>query len=136
MNDSKKSSICLSLALILLSVAGPVLGARLMAEDQLANTTAGSAAAAQDGMVHLQFDHPLNHGGYVSGDGSLSVQQAITNYSAAQLYLSDSAQSNLRALVNINAVNSPVQVLLNLNVNINSSVGQLRQFNLFTPAAP
>jgi hypothetical protein len=46
------------------------------------------------------------------------------------LSLNGNAQQNLSSLVNINAVNSQVNVLLNLNVNINSTVGTLTQANL------
>jgi hypothetical protein len=46
------------------------------------------------------------------------------------LALSDNAQSGLQSLVNINAVNSAVNVLLNLNVSIDSSVGAINQMNL------
>ena len=43
--------------------------------------------------------------------------------------MSGQAQQNLNALVNIAAVNSSVQVLMNLNVNINSRVGSVSQGN-------
>jgi hypothetical protein len=37
--------------------------------------------------------------------------------------------------VNINAVNSQITVLLNLNISIDSSVGTLNQLNVQTAAA-
>jgi hypothetical protein len=40
------------------------------------------------------------------------------------------AQQNLSSLININAVNSNINVLLNLNVNLNSTVGTLTQANM------
>jgi hypothetical protein len=40
------------------------------------------------------------------------------------------AQQNLSSLININAVNSNINVLLNLNVNLNSTVGTLTQTNM------
>jgi hypothetical protein len=46
------------------------------------------------------------------------------------LSLNGNAQQNLSSLVNINAVNSKINVLLNLNVNINSTVSTLTQSNL------
>jgi hypothetical protein len=46
------------------------------------------------------------------------------------LTLSGNAQQNLNSIININAVNSKVNVLLNLNVNINSTVGSVLQSNL------
>jgi len=54
----------------------------------------------------------------------------ITSNSTGTLSLSGGAQQNLSSLVNINAVNSNINVLLNLNVNINSTVGTLTQSNL------
>ena len=50
--------------------------------------------------------------------------------SAAILILRDNAQGNLRSLINVNAVNSLIQVLVNLNININSTVGSVQQINL------
>jgi hypothetical protein len=44
--------------------------------------------------------------------------------------LGGNAQQNLSSLININAVNSTINVLLNLNVNINSTVGTILQSNL------
>ena len=46
------------------------------------------------------------------------------------LTLNGQAQQSLSYLVNINAVNSNIQVLLNLNVNISSTVGSVMQSNL------
>jgi hypothetical protein len=46
------------------------------------------------------------------------------------LSLNGGAQQNLSSLVNINAVNSNINVLLNLNVNLNSTVGTVSQSNL------
>ena len=46
------------------------------------------------------------------------------------LIIDNGAQNNLSALVNLNAVNSEVTVLLNLNIAINSVVGEIRQINI------
>ena len=46
------------------------------------------------------------------------------------LMIRDNAQGSLKSFININAVNAPVQILLNLNVNIESRVGTLKQFNV------
>lgn len=53
-----------------------------------------------------------------------------TGTSVGTLTLNGSAQQNLSSLININAVNSKVNVLLNLNVNINSTVGTIIQTNI------
>ena len=62
----------------------------------------------------------------VSVDGELIVVPLYNSYETSSLQLSDNAQSNLRSLININAVNSPIQVLLNLNINVNSNIQQIK----------
>jgi hypothetical protein len=52
------------------------------------------------------------------------------NTTTGTLNLTASAQQNLSSLININAVNSTINVLLNLNININSTVGTILQSNL------
>jgi hypothetical protein len=72
-------------------------------------TAGGMTAGLSDGIVKFQGSVPTKNG-------------LVT--------LSGGAQQNLTSLVNINAVNSNVNVLLNLNVNINSTVGTITQTNL------
>ena len=71
--------------------------------------------------------------GLVQGIGSLVVQPAsnsTTTTTPGTVNLGGNAQQNLSSLININAVNSTINVLLNLNVNINSTVGSILQSNL------
>lgn len=71
--------------------------------------------------------------GLVTGVGSLVVQapsSSTTNTTTGTLNLSGNAQQNLSSLININAVNSTINVLLNLNININSTIGTVLQSNL------
>jgi hypothetical protein len=93
-------------------------------------TAGGMTAGLSDGVVRFQGSVPTKNG-LVTGAGTLAV---LTSPLAAQnqgtLTLSGGAQQNLTSLVNINAVNSNVNVLLNLNVNINSTVGTITQTNL------
>ena len=64
-------------------------------------------------------------------DGTLSVSgQPLADVPTGLLIIDNGAQNNLRALVNLNAVNSEVTVLLNLNISINSVVGDVRQINI------
>ncbi len=53
----------------------------------------------------------------------------IFDYSQHTVTLADQAQQNLTSLVNIVAVNSAVQVMLNINVAIDSNVGSVTQGN-------
>jgi hypothetical protein len=71
--------------------------------------------------------------GLVSGVGSLVIQaptNSTTNTTTGTINLGGSAQQNLSSLININAVNSTINVLLNLNINIDSTVGTILQNNL------
>lgn len=93
-------------------------------------TAAGIAATASNGVVKFQGEVPTPNG-LVSSAGSLSVQNAANaGTSIGSLTLNGNAQQNLSSLININAVNSKINVLLNLNVNINSTVGTIIQSNL------
>jgi len=135
--------------LILLGSAGPTLAgaqapakagmqnhpqtkAKPLSDAALDQVTAGSISAGiSDGVVHFQGQAPTPNG-LVSSSGTLALQSGpiggTTNMGT--LNLNGNAQQNLSSLVNINAVNSKINVLLNLNVNINSTVGTLTQSNL------
>ncbi len=93
---------------------------------QLSNTS--------EGMTRFTFQH--EGAKKIEGSGDLSVvkQSALTDPSLLinnnnSLILRDNAQNHLSSIVNVNAVNSAVQVLLNLNININSQVGSMLQGN-------
>lgn len=97
--------------------------------------TGFSVAPTTTGGIDFTFDEKTKDGTPISGSGNLAIEQKETAHnsgeieSTANLSLNDSAQENLRALVNVNSVESAIQVLLNLNVNINSVVGSLDQSN-------
>lgn len=93
-------------------------------------TAAGITANAANGVVNFQGETATPNG-LVSSTGSLAMSSGpITGMSVGTLTLNGSAQQNLSSLININAVNSKVNVLLNLNVNINSTVGTIIQTNI------
>ena len=84
------------------------------------------------GVINFTGEVPTANG-LVSGIGSLVVQPAsssTTTTTTGTVNLGGNAQQNLSSLININAVNSTINVLLNLNVNINSTVGTILQSNL------
>jgi len=92
-------------------------------------TAAGISANMTKGVVNFQGQVPTANG-LVTGAGSLAVQSGpVSGTTLGSLSLNGNAQQNLSSLVNINAVNSKINVLLNLNVNINSTVGTLTQSN-------
>lgn len=57
---------------------------------------------------------------------------SIMDMSSHSIYVGDQAQQNMTTLVNILAINSQIQVMLNLNVSINSTVGSVSQSNTGT----
>jgi hypothetical protein len=101
-----------------------------MSDAALDKVTAGTVTAGvSDGVVKFQGQTPTPNG-LVSSSGSLALQGGTLNSTTGTLSISGNAQQNLSSLVNISAVNSKINVLMNLNVNINSTVGTLTQSNL------
>jgi hypothetical protein len=98
-----------------------------------AGGTGGSAsfsAGLNNGVVQFQGQVPTGNG-LVAGAGTMSfLNGPINTTNNGSINISDNAQQNLTSLVNITAVNSNISVLLNLNVNINSTVGTLTQSNI------
>lgn len=115
---------------IALSASPNVDAGELLADDELAVITAGTAEDAySDGRVAIDLEKVTGRGTRIGALGELTVVVNPTDINTAVLHLEDNAQGNLRALVSTNAVNSPVQVLINLNVNVNSRVDVLNQVN-------
>jgi hypothetical protein len=94
-------------------------------------TAGGVSATVSNGVVQFQGSAETANG-LVSGAGTLAVLTGplTSNTTNGTLTLNGNAQQNLSSLVNINAVNSNINVLLNLTVNMNSSVGTVVQSNL------
>jgi hypothetical protein len=96
-------------------------------------TAAGvTARVTPSGVINFSGAVPTANG-LVSGIGSLVIQpvsNSTTTTTTGSVNLGGNAQQNLSSLININAVNSTINVLLNLNVNINSTVGSILQSNL------
>jgi len=88
-------------------------------------TAAGLDVQLLDGKVDFAFDSGTKFANHVSASGSLDYgATALPNgciaesCSFATLNMATGAQSNLSSLVNIVAVNSLINVLLNLNINV------------------
>ena len=110
-----------------------------LSDVELDRVTAGTSAVdAADDLVKFAATKATASGRTVTTEGSFRVLDAVTQSTLGMLILQDSAQGNLRSLININAVNSSVNVLLNLNITIDSEVGTLNQLNLngLLPSAP
>ena len=105
-----------------------------MSDAALAKVTAagpGVSATVTNGVVDFQGSD-LTNNGLVTANGTLAVLSgpAVSTTNIGSLSLNGSAQQNLSSVININAVNSTISVLLNLNVNLNSTVGTVMQSNL------
>ena len=98
-------------------------------DQELDFITAGSANMDYDSIEALARV-PIRYSSRKGNvDGEAIVLPLSTFNETASLELMDNAQSNLRSLININAVNSPVQVLLNLNINVHSTIDKVIQLN-------
>ena len=104
-------------------------GLEELTDEDLNAVTAGNVDPAYESVEALTRI-PFH---YTSGKGKIDGEVFVlpmANYNnLGTLQLTDNAQSNLRSLINVNAVNSPVQILLNLNININSTIGNINQLN-------
>jgi len=115
---------------LLLAMSAPARTAEVLDDEQLQQITAGTAGAVtEDGRLRFDLNKTTGRGTAIGAAGDVSLNTGSAAFSTGVLQLQDDAQGNLRALVNTNAVNSAVQVLINLNVNINSRVDVLNQVN-------
>src|SRR5690348_14607511 len=104
-------------------------GKHVLTDQEMDQVCAGGVDATMTGNVLSFAGQTAN--GQVSGAGTVEVRTAAEqNATSGVLILQDSAQSGSKSFIGINSVNSQIQVLLNLNVNINSTVGSLTQTNL------
>lgn len=127
----KHSTRALATALLAFH-AGATFAAEPLSDDALDAITAGTAPEAAEALKTVGFkaSHTTRSGKEVAADGTLTIDPSVQRSTTGSLTISDNAQSNLRSLVNINAVNSPVNVLLNINLSINSQIGELKQLNV------
>ncbi|AHK80806.1 hypothetical protein M911_15825 [Ectothiorhodospira haloalkaliphila] len=102
---------------------------RLMDDAWLDRVVAGAVMGDSQELARFEAARTTRRGSHIHVQGQAALLDGRSNPQAL-LILGDNAQQNLSSLININAVNSPVNVLLNLNVNIDSVVGQMQQINL------
>ena len=115
---------------LLLAVILPAQAGELLSDEELGKITAGTASAAHDdGRLYFDLSKTTGRGTRIGALGDLNFNVDTASVNTGILRLEDNAQGNLRALVNTNAVNSPVQVLINLNISINSRIDVLNQIN-------
>ncbi len=118
------------LCMLLAGATDRAWGAQALDDAQLDQITAGSVSVeAANGQFNFQFGGEANRLS-VQGTGTVAAaENTVPTGPAGYLIVRDNAQSNLRAFVNVNAVNAKVQVLINLTVIINSTVGTIHQIN-------
>lgn len=117
----------------LFSFISPALAKKHKLSDQELDQVVAGGLSTQVVKNVLDFDFQGQTANHQSLDAQGSIQVKKLNDASTppgSLVITDSAQQNLHSFVNINAVNSKVQVFINLNININSTVGTLRQINL------
>ena len=118
------------MALMIFLFLPSVWAAQELSDQELDGIAAGAMSVdVADGVMRFQAGDET---GRISIAGDVSVNAAPNDVPPGQigiLELRDNAQGNLQSFINVNAVNSVVQVLINLNVNIDSTVGVLRQGN-------
>jgi hypothetical protein len=110
-------------------VATSAFAAEPLTDEQLDAITAGTDDSVLEEIV-VHASRLTASGKTVTAEGTLELRRPADAGNGVDLLLRDSAQSDLQALVNINAVQSLVNVLVNLNINIDSTVGEVRQLNL------
>lgn len=117
----------------LLAIASIVNAAEPLDDAKLDAITAGGADETSE-LLEFNVKHETASGRRIEVDGAVDVKR-VRSLENAALLLQDSAQSNLQSLININAVQSAVNVLVNLNITIDSNVGEIRQLNLASAPA-
>jgi len=105
-------------------------------DSQLDLVTAGTQSDVRE-LLRFDFSRTTSSGRTVRGDGSVELATPANQSNPSNQYtlmLGEGAQSNLKSLININAVNSQISVLLNLNISIDSTIGSINQFNIRAPS--
>ena len=117
--------------LLMLGVTNPAQAGRKLSDEEMDQVTAGKVEIEiTDDVLRFQFQNKGGGKRTVDGSGTLTIKKDQLAVTLGSLMVKDNAQQNLKSLININAVNSQIQILLNLNVNINSQVGTVQQLNI------
>jgi hypothetical protein len=103
-----------------------------LSDEELDEVVAGTVdESLHEELLRFSYVGPAGARHEAEIDGTLSVSGGpLANVPTGLLVIDNGAQRDLSALVNLNAVNSQVNVLLNLNITINSTVGEIRQINI------
>lgn len=104
---------------------------RELTDLELDSVTAGNqSVSTMEDLVAFSASKTTAAGTRIDVNGSFGLVDSLDSSVLGSLVLSDNAQRDLSSLININAVNSAINVLMNLNINVDSNIGQLNQYNL------
>lgn len=119
------------LFLLLVAGHGQAWGKQELTDQEMDQVAAGEITAnIVDGMLQFQFGKDTAGGRHVEGSGSVKqLAGSLPADGSTSLLLRDNAQSNLSSFITVNAINSIITLLVNLNVSINSTVGGVNQSN-------
>ena len=124
---SRKLTDCFFITAFLTILCLPISGfcQQKLSDEELYGITAGESDGKE---VYIDEETKTSSGTKIIVKGDLYAGP-VTQSSQNTLTLTDYAQQNLNSLVNINAVNSPVNVLLNLNISVDSAIDSIQQGN-------
>jgi hypothetical protein len=135
---ARSSKVCrgdnmkrLLVILTILTIVGLLCGSSLMAaphemtDVEMDAVTGGNAPPID----------PSSDQAVTSDSNPVVINSTSINNSINTITLSDQAQQNMTSMVNIFSINSSVEVMLNLNVSINSTVGTVNQGNIGTQSS-
>lgn len=114
---------------LLMADSVSAFGARKLNDAEMDQVTAGDYnVQLVDGVLKLSFDSLAGLNKRVTGDGTISfnaqplpIAPSTMVVNQSSVVMEPGAQQDLHSLVNIIAVNSIINCLLNLNVNVNST---------------
>jgi hypothetical protein len=103
----------------------------LMSVEQMKAETGKGFSISQNstGSFDIALEGYTKGGIPVAAYGTAYILQKTQENNQASLAFSDAAQQGMQAFSSVNAVNSPVQVITNLVVNINSTTQTINQVN-------
>jgi hypothetical protein len=134
----KRLFVLMFAASLMVGIVSPAAAqSEKLSDEQLDDVTAaGSTVDVSDGVLRFDFKGKTASGHEVDAAGTVELLQSTRRPGTQNLIMTDNAQQDLQSFLNITAVNSLVQVLVNMNININSKVETLRQSNTLAEIRP
>jgi hypothetical protein len=118
--------------MLLTGATDRIWAAQALSDEEMDQVTAGALSVGMtDGKLNFLLGGDKNSRLSVEGSGTVAAVTAPLPPGTPGSYIivRDNAQSSFHSFSNVNAVNSNVQVMINLTVNVNSTVGSIHQTN-------